>query len=265
MYKNLARPANWQDFERLICALYERKYGMTASSLYGRHGQAQNGVDIYFKDIISKGNENVAIQCKRYNIGTLDTTIIDREHAKVKKFPNKVDKFIIITTDTTNTEVQDYAWTKTNPKCEVIAWESVESDIQMYHDILQGFYKEFLIYRNPGSTGNAQSQYFVIDFSGTKIEFLISKIPSYDGKYSNQGFLLNLQTNKSTYYPVRNKHDLLGVFKHTYDAFAVFSFLNQFKAYSFFSDPSIGHSVFLNKQQIQDETNEYEYNSKKGM
>ena len=54
MHKKLAKPANWQDFERLICTLYEKKYGMTASSLYGRSGQAQNGVDIYFRDIISK-------------------------------------------------------------------------------------------------------------------------------------------------------------------------------------------------------------------
>jgi hypothetical protein len=127
----------------------------------------------------------------------------------------------------------------------------------MYNEILQGFYKEFLIYRNPNGTGNTQSQYFVIDFSGTRIEFLISKIPSYDGKYSEQGFLLNLHANKSTYYPVRNKRDLLGVFEDTYDALAVFHFLEQFKGFSFFSSPSIGHPIFLNQQQIQDEADEY--------
>jgi hypothetical protein len=32
MHENLAKPANCQGFERLICALYEKKFGMTATT-----------------------------------------------------------------------------------------------------------------------------------------------------------------------------------------------------------------------------------------
>ncbi|WP_144555440.1 restriction endonuclease [Bacillus sp. X1(2014)] len=258
MYKKLARPANWQDFERLICALYEKIYGMVTSNLYGRHGQAQDGVDTYFREIPTLGKQNVAIQCKRYEIGQLTTDIIDKEHDKVKNFPNKVDTYIIITTDSTDTALQNYASTKKEPKCELVFWETIESKIQMYEDILQGYYKEFVIYRDPTKEGNTASQYFVLEFSGSRLEFLISRIPTYEGKFSDTGFLLNLQTKKAAYYPVRNKRDLLFVFDTTYDAFAVFHFLEQFNGFSFLANKSIGHAVFLNQQQIQDEVIDYE-------
>lgn len=181
IYKSLVRPANWQDFERLISKVYERKYLMGASNLYGRHGQAQNGVDTYFKDVPTLGRQCIAIQCKRYEVGNLTKGFIDGEHKKVQKFSQKVDKYFIITTDSTDINLQDHACLKKNPSCEIIFWESVESDIQLYEDILQGFYKEFVVYRDFVSEGNTPGRCFVLEFSGTKLEFLISKIPTYTG------------------------------------------------------------------------------------
>lgn len=111
VYKRLLRPANWQDFQRMICSLFERKYNMGVSNLYGRDGEAQHGVDIYFKNVPILGGKNVGIQCKR--IDKLRKDIIDAEYEKVcNEFPNPIDIFIIVTTDATKTELKDYSYKK---------------------------------------------------------------------------------------------------------------------------------------------------------
>jgi hypothetical protein len=203
VYKRLLRPANWQDFERMICSLYERKYKMGVSNLYGRHGEAQHGVDIYFKDVSILNCKNVGIQCKRIEIDKLTKDIIDAKYEKVRKeFPNPIDIFIIATTEKTKKSLQDHCSKKNNPKCEIVFWETIESDIQLYEDILRGYYKEFIILRNFVSQGNAASKLFVLEYDGTRVEFIITRIPTYEGKFGNGvSFILNLQTKKATYYP----------------------------------------------------------------
>ncbi|AIE59957.1 hypothetical protein BMMGA3_07745 [Bacillus methanolicus MGA3] len=254
VYKRLLRPANWQDFQRMICSLFERKYNMGVSNLYGRDGEAQHGVDIYFKNVPILGGKNVGIQCKR--IDKLRKDIIDAEYEKVcNEFPNPIDIFIIVTTDATKTELQDYSYKKDDPKCEIVFWEKIESDIQLYEDILRSYYKEFIILRDFVSQGNAASKLFVLEFQGTKAEFIITRIPTYEGTFGNGvSFILNLQTKKATYYPIRNKNDLLEIFDHPFDAYAVYHFLQHYNEDNIFADTSIGHQFFIDSKTYDEIT-----------
>ncbi|MDZ4422075.1 restriction endonuclease [Bacillus cereus] len=245
MFKRMMPPANWQDFERLIAAIYEKKYRMPSSNLYGRHGQRQNGVDTYFKDVFSLQNQSIAIQCKLYNAGELTPDIIDAEHAKLAEFPEKIDRFLIATTDSTDTGLQSHAWGKKNPPCDIVFWDSIECDIQAYEDILKGFYSEFLIYKANVLEGNTASKFFVLECSGSRYEFLISRIPTYGEGYGDREYLLNVQNNKATNYPVNNPFDLIPIFDdNSFDAFAIYHFLERFRDHDIYTDPSI-HDSFL--------------------
>ncbi|PFU94833.1 hypothetical protein COK92_08460 [Bacillus anthracis] len=248
MQKELAKPANWQDFEHLVREFYQAQYLKASSNLYGGRNERQNGVDIYFPNVITLGQQSVAIQCKRYDVGKLTKTIINAEHREVQSFPGKVDTFIIVTTDKTSSELQIHAANKKNPTCEIVFWDSLERDIPLHENLLQKHYKEFVVYRDIVEAGNTASKYFILDFSGTRNEFLISRIPDHDGTFGNTAFLLNLQTKKATYYPVLNKFDLLEVFNTTHDAFAVYYFLQQFDDFAFFKDKSIAQPLLLHKE-----------------
>lgn len=241
-------PANWQDFERLVTSIYEKKYRVPSSNLYGRQGQRQNGVDTYFKEVHSLYNQSIAIQCKLYNVGKLDTDIIDAEHAKLAQFPQKIDRFLIATTDSTDTGLQRHAWSKENPKCDIVFWDSIECDIQAYDEILKGFYNEFLVYKSNVLEGNTASKFFVLECSGSRYEFLVSRIPAYGEGYSDREYLLNVQNNKATHYPIKNPIDLIPIFNdNLFDAFAIYHFLERFRDHDIYIDSSIHDSFLLDK------------------
>ena len=56
-------PKNWQDFERHCRVLFERILNDPSTCLNGRHGQQQNGVDIWGRRGGS-GGHYVGVQCK---------------------------------------------------------------------------------------------------------------------------------------------------------------------------------------------------------
>lgn len=77
--RNFPIPANWQDFQIFIKDLFNEKYG--DFDIYGRSGQAQDGIDIlgkYRKSIIG-------VQCKRLS-SKLSFTMVKKEIQKAETF-----------------------------------------------------------------------------------------------------------------------------------------------------------------------------------
>ena len=59
--RQIPPPANWPDFEGLCCDLWTEMLGDPNTALYGRSGQAQQGVDVYGRN---KSKNWVGVQCK---------------------------------------------------------------------------------------------------------------------------------------------------------------------------------------------------------
>ncbi len=90
---NLPLPSNWQEFEAIVRDALSTKWGSPTLQKNGRHGQKQDGVDIYGPDYLGR---NVGIQCKRIQ-GDLNMEYIDDEIIKAESFYPKISTLYIAT------------------------------------------------------------------------------------------------------------------------------------------------------------------------
>ena len=102
--RELRKPANWQDFERLCCIIWKSVWNDPNAKLNGRSGQSQNGVDIYGHDNKKPGYSGV--QCKRYD--KISEAIIDDEIAKAQSFNPPLEHLTIATTVNRDVKIEEY-------------------------------------------------------------------------------------------------------------------------------------------------------------
>lgn len=127
-------PANWQDFEQLCFNLWKDIWGSSVHiQRYGRQGQRQHGLDIYW----DKHGEWGGIQCKLRSVLTEKDVRDDVEKAKSFKQPLK--QLIIATTAPADVAIQDLATEITTAhtqegrfKVWVYAWQNIE-DLLLSH------------------------------------------------------------------------------------------------------------------------------------
>jgi hypothetical protein len=108
--------ANWQDFEELTVALFEEVHGVFQPQRYGLQGQPQHGVDVIGQ---SGGGEWLAAQCKRLQDkngrdtnkpgGAITESLLRDEVAKADDYGGKIDRYILVTTGSTQPQIQALA------------------------------------------------------------------------------------------------------------------------------------------------------------
>lgn len=103
---DLPKPKSWDEFEDIVWAIYTRRWRDPHAQRYGRSGQAQKGIDIYGQQSGSS-KKYVAVQCKRYEDNKLDFSTITSEIAKAEESPFSVSEYIIATTASRDTKIQD--------------------------------------------------------------------------------------------------------------------------------------------------------------
>ncbi|MEZ4911491.1 MAG: hypothetical protein R2774_11605 [Saprospiraceae bacterium] len=110
MKKQLLKPENWQDFESLCKMLWgeiwEIPYKIKKN---GRIGQPQNGVDIYGTPLDKL--KYWGIQCKgkdEYTHAKLTENEVDNEIEKAKNFKPELEVFIIATTSSKDSKIEEY-------------------------------------------------------------------------------------------------------------------------------------------------------------
>jgi hypothetical protein len=102
---DLPKPKYWDEFEDIVWEIYTRRWQDPHAQRYGRSGQAQKGVDIYGQQ--SGSNKYVAVQCKRYKDNKLNLKTITSEIAKAEEFSSPISEYIITTTESRDTKIQD--------------------------------------------------------------------------------------------------------------------------------------------------------------
>ena len=100
----LPPPSNWQDFQDLVAQIATMQYVPESVQSYGRQGQRQNGVDIYAE---SGAGQKIGIQCKETKKGLNKRQIEDEANA-AKGFSQKLDLFVIATTERNDRPLLDY-------------------------------------------------------------------------------------------------------------------------------------------------------------
>jgi hypothetical protein len=102
---DLPKPKSWDEFEDIVWEIYTRRWRDPHAQRYGRSGQAQKGIDIYGQQ--SGSSKYVAVQCKRYEDNKLNLSTINSEIFKAEEFPSSVSEYIIATTASRDTKIQD--------------------------------------------------------------------------------------------------------------------------------------------------------------
>ncbi len=137
----LPLPKSWDEFEDIVLAIYKRKWQDPDAQRYGRSGQAQNGVDIYGQPKNSDKYE--AVQCKRYEDNRLTLRIIEAEAVKVESFVVEISKYIIATTASRDTKIQDDVLSLNEKRksenkflVHVVFWEDICEDLTNNYELL---------------------------------------------------------------------------------------------------------------------------------
>lgn len=83
-------PKSWDEFEAIVCSALATQNPCTQPTRYGRSGQAQQGVDIYYEDSLTRPT---GVQCKCVEAVTLSE--ITAEIAKAESFDPPLESYVI--------------------------------------------------------------------------------------------------------------------------------------------------------------------------
>lgn len=154
----LPPPRLWQEFEELTKDAARFFFNDPAAKNYGNQGAPQNGVDVYCNE--NQTGRLIGIQCKR--LGKTDTngkalpgglkpTHLETELKKARKFDPNLKHFIIATTDSRQTSIQDAErWLNEQQiragafTFQVWFWEDFLGFLHKYSDLLQWYYDRIL-------------------------------------------------------------------------------------------------------------------------
>ncbi len=147
---DLPKPKSWDEFEDITWESYKRKWHDNHAQKYGRSGQAQNGIDIYGRQN-SSGNY-IGVQCKRYEDNKLNQKIIKEEIVKAECFSPPLSEYIIATTASRNTKLQDFVRSLNEERglenkfpVYIVFWEDICNDLVAPNnrDLLEKHYSEW--------------------------------------------------------------------------------------------------------------------------
>jgi len=148
----IPQPKDWQAFERHCRVLFECILEDSSTSLNGRTGQPQHGVDIWGRRV-SSGGHYVGIQCKGKdsNYGKKITeTELRKEVEKARHFNPSIREFFLVTTAPNDANIQEVARiitqgkeTSDNPMdVTVWGWGELENLITQYSEAMRAFHPD---------------------------------------------------------------------------------------------------------------------------
>ena len=143
----LPKPEDWNEFENMVCDIYTRKWPDSHVKRYGRSGQQQHGIDIYGKS--KDSNFYIVIQCKCCKNGKLTNKDIEEEVKKTQSFTSEIKEYIIATTVSRDTKLQDYLRELNNKRQSenkfliyIVFWEDIRDELTnpSNDDLLSKYY-----------------------------------------------------------------------------------------------------------------------------
>lgn len=148
MKLNLPYPSDWSDFQDLCFQLWKEMWRDPDAHQNGRIGQAQNGVDIWGKNMFD--HDYSGIQCKGKNgnyQSVLTINEVDDECGKAVNFRPNLKSFTMATTSPRDVAVQQHCRQLTEQNSypfsvDTWAWDDIEDEVQCRPTIMERFYPE---------------------------------------------------------------------------------------------------------------------------
>ncbi len=139
--KQIAKPENWQDFEKLCKLLWGEIWGCEDFiKRHGRQGQNQYGVDVY--SYVEKYGGYCGIQCKgkdEYTHAQLTEKEIDEEIEKALGFEPQIKLLVFATTANKDAKIEKYIRKKDIENREkklfaidISSWEDIVDHLERY-------------------------------------------------------------------------------------------------------------------------------------
>lgn len=89
--------------EKFALDLWGAQHPGSKSTLYGRNGQGQNGVDV----VVRSGDRLIGLQCKA--VGKLDQLTVEAEVDRAKRFTPSISDLVVVTTAPHDAKLVSYA------------------------------------------------------------------------------------------------------------------------------------------------------------
>jgi hypothetical protein len=140
----LPPPSDWQAFQDLVVQVAKKRYVPESVQDYGRQGQKQHGVDIYAE---GGDGSKIGIQCKETK-AHIDKKIIETDAKDAKGFSQKLDLFIIATTERRDKRLQDVVMGLNSSgeypfKLRIEFWDDFQQDINQSAMVLNACYEDY--------------------------------------------------------------------------------------------------------------------------
>lgn len=139
-------------FEKFALDLWGAQHPDAKTTLYGRNGQEQNGVDV----IVRTGNRLIALQCKA--VGKLDQKTIDAEVSRAKSFLPEISDLVIVTTAPHDAKLVSYAETLTRQHKQLNlfsvsyhGWDDLLRILEDHQRVARKHFPEFYISTEKGA------------------------------------------------------------------------------------------------------------------
>jgi hypothetical protein len=141
----LPPPLNWQDFQRLVKDIASVRYEPSSVQEYGRLGQEQHGVDTFA--VSRDGITRVGIQCKETKDLLRKKELCD-EADKARSFPGGLQLFILATTASTDSKLQDVVndlnTRSVYPfKVRIEFWNDLNHEINKFMSVTKSYYDSY--------------------------------------------------------------------------------------------------------------------------
>ena len=146
----LPPPADWQKFERLCQDIFSAIYEGCHVKPFGRTGQDQYGLDIL---ITHPNGRKVGVQCKLFKLfgkGALTTSLLRREINKTKHLGFDIDEYLIATTNTSDSKVQqesvvlsDLSVKNGGPSIDIFFWDKIQNQLFISKGLIRIHYSQF--------------------------------------------------------------------------------------------------------------------------
>lgn len=175
----LPPPLLWQDFEQLTLDMARFIYKTENAYKYGNQGAIQNGVDVFCRS--EPEGTRIGIQCKRsgktdalgrMKPGGLTVAGLANEVAAAESYPNGLDHYIIATTQSRKTKLQDEANRLTERnlaagkfRIQIWFWEDFISALHRSGEMLNYYYAHVLELKGMYSADHQILHLFQMAFS----------------------------------------------------------------------------------------------------
>lgn len=142
MYK-ISAPSDAKEFENILMDYSGRIYG-GRSTLLGRNGQAQHGVDV----VVTRDDSSIiCVQCKDVTQKAVTRTNIDNWIEEAEQSIIPMVRFVIAVASYRDATIQEYVYSLSQKRVlqgkipvEIVFWEDIEHFLKLNKDFLQLYY-----------------------------------------------------------------------------------------------------------------------------